>query len=79
MAALPPSDRRACVPGSSARARTGPPGAKQDGGLRHHQIGPDGTLRDTVVFSILAAEWPTVRLALGEKLAGAASTVPAGS
>ncbi|MPV89284.1 GNAT family N-acetyltransferase [Georgenia ruanii] len=44
-------------------------GAKQDGVLRSHQIGRDGTLRDTVVFSILASEWPTVRLALSEKLA----------
>jgi RimJ/RimL family protein N-acetyltransferase len=44
-------------------------GAKQDGVLRSHQIGRDGTLRDTVVFSIVAAEWPTVRLSLSEKLA----------
>ncbi|PCN46415.1 N-acetyltransferase [Curtobacterium sp. 'Ferrero'] len=43
-------------------------GAKQDGVLRNHQLGRDGTLRDTVVFSIIASEWPTVRLALAEKL-----------
>ena len=36
-------------------------GAKQDGILRNHQIAPNGTLRDTVVFSITAAEWPTVK------------------
>ena len=36
-------------------------GAKQDGILRHHQILPDGTLRDTVVFTIVAAEWPAVK------------------
>jgi RimJ/RimL family protein N-acetyltransferase len=36
-------------------------GAKQDGILRAHQIGADGMLRDTVVYSITAAEWPTVR------------------
>lgn len=36
-------------------------GAKQDGVLRNHMIGPDGTLRDTVVFSIVQSEWPTVR------------------
>ncbi len=36
-------------------------GAKQDGILRSHQIGPDGALRDTVVFSIVAAEWRTVK------------------
>ncbi|RKR75633.1 GNAT family N-acetyltransferase [Frondihabitans australicus] len=44
-------------------------GAKQDGVLRNHQIGRDGTLRDTVVFSITASEWPTVRLSLTERLA----------
>jgi RimJ/RimL family protein N-acetyltransferase len=36
-------------------------GAKQDGILRNHQIAPNGTLRDTVVFSIIASEWPTVK------------------
>lgn len=36
-------------------------GAKLDGVLRHHQRLPDGTLRDTVVYSIIAPEWPTVR------------------
>ncbi len=36
-------------------------GAKQDGILRNHQIQPDGTLRDTVVFSIIGGEWPAVK------------------
>ena len=36
-------------------------GAKLDGILRSHQIGADGTLRDTVVYSIVAAEWPAVK------------------
>ena len=36
-------------------------GAKQDGVLRNHQLAPNGTLRDTVVFSIIASEWPTVK------------------
>ncbi|GMO10992.1 MULTISPECIES: GNAT family N-acetyltransferase [Bradyrhizobium] len=36
-------------------------GAKQDGILRSHQVAPNGSLRDTVVYSITAAEWPTVR------------------
>ncbi|AZS36118.1 Putative ribosomal N-acetyltransferase YdaF [Microbacterium lemovicicum] len=45
-------------------------GAKQDGVLRSHRLGPDGTLRDTVVFSIIAAEWPAVRLGLSERLRG---------
>ncbi len=43
-------------------------GAKQDGVLRNHQLSRDGTLRDTVVFSIIASEWPTVRLGLQERL-----------
>jgi N-acetyltransferase len=36
-------------------------GAKQDGVLRNHQRHADGSFRDTVVFSILASEWPAVR------------------
>ena len=44
-------------------------GAKQDGVLRNHRLGPDGSLRDTVVFSILPHEWPAVRLGLQERLA----------
>jgi N-acetyltransferase len=36
-------------------------GAQLDGMLRAHQMSPDGTLRDTAVYSIVAAEWPTVR------------------
>jgi RimJ/RimL family protein N-acetyltransferase len=36
-------------------------GAKRDGVLRNHMILPDGTLRDTVVYSIIAGEWPQVR------------------
>ena len=43
-------------------------GAKQDGILRNHQIGPNGTLRDTVVYSILPGEWPTVKLHLTYQL-----------
>ncbi len=44
-------------------------GAKQDGVLRNHRLGPDGSFRDTVVFSILPHEWPAVRLGLQERLA----------
>lgn len=44
-------------------------GAKQDGILRNHRLGPDGTLRDTVVYSILPHEWPAVRLGLQSRLA----------
>ncbi|WP_324032869.1 GNAT family N-acetyltransferase [Shewanella sedimentimangrovi] len=36
-------------------------GAKQDGILRNHTIMPDGSLRDTVVYSITAGEWPAVK------------------
>ncbi len=36
-------------------------GARQDGVLRHHQARSDGTVRDSVMFSILAAEWPDVQ------------------
>ena len=36
-------------------------GAKQDGILRNHQLTQDGTLRDTVVFSIISGEWPAVK------------------
>jgi RimJ/RimL family protein N-acetyltransferase len=43
-------------------------GAKQDGVLRNHAIAPNGTLRDTVVFSIIASEWPTVKAHLRHQL-----------
>lgn len=43
-------------------------GAKQDGVLRNHLLGPDGSRRDTVVFSIIDAEWPTVRRSLDFRL-----------
>ena len=44
-------------------------GAKQDGILRNHSIMADGSLRDTVVFSIIASEWPAVQRHLQFKLA----------
>lgn len=44
-------------------------GARLDGVLRNHRLGPDGTLRDTVVYSILPHEWPAVALGLRERLA----------
>ena len=43
-------------------------GAKQDGVLRNHQVLRDGTLRDTVVFSIIATEWPAVKRHLAFRL-----------
>lgn len=50
-------------------------GAKQDGVLRSHTRSRDGLLRDTVVFSILAHEWPTVRQGLEFRLARRAERV----
>ncbi len=44
-------------------------GAKQDGVLRNHQRLADGSLRDTVVFSIIDSEWPAVRRHLAGRLA----------
>jgi len=44
-------------------------GAKLDGILRSHQIMPNGTLRDTCVYSITAAEWPTVKAHLAWQMA----------
>jgi RimJ/RimL family protein N-acetyltransferase len=43
-------------------------GAKLDGVLRSHQINRDGTLRDTCVYSVTAAEWPTVKTHLDFQL-----------
>jgi len=43
-------------------------GARLDGILRQHQIGRDGTLRDTCVYSILDREWPTVKAHLAHQL-----------
>ena len=43
-------------------------GAKLDGILRNHQIASNGTLRDTVVYSIIASEWPTVKAHLDYQL-----------
>lgn len=36
-------------------------GANRDGILRHHTVRADGSVRDTVMYSILASEWPDVR------------------
>lgn len=43
-------------------------GAQQDGILRAHRIMPDGTLRHTVVYSILAEEWSGVKASLEHRL-----------
>ena len=44
-------------------------GAKKDGVIRHHAARRDGTVRDSVMYSILAAEWPDVRRHLELRLA----------
>ena len=36
-------------------------GAKKDGVIRHHKLRRDGSVRDTVMFSMLATEWPDVK------------------
>ena len=46
---------------STSRAGIERLGAKLDGVLRSQQILPDGSRRDTVVYSILDIEWPSVR------------------
>tara|TARA_B110000003_G_scaffold151733_1_gene152509 strand:+ start:1618 stop:2217 length:600 start_codon:yes stop_codon:yes gene_type:complete len=43
-------------------------GAKFDGILRNHSIMPNGTLRDTAVYSIIKSEWPTVKSHLNFQL-----------
>jgi len=43
-------------------------GAKQDGVLRNHKRHPDGTPRDTVIFSIIDAEWQGVKRHLQHRL-----------
>lgn len=44
-------------------------GAKEEGILRSHMVMPDGRVRDSVLYSILAHEWPGVKVNLQAKLA----------
>ena len=44
-------------------------GAKKDGVLRHHALRRDGSVRDSVMYSILLSEWPDVRRHLELRLA----------
>ncbi len=39
-------------------------GARKDGVLRHHALRRDGTVRDTVMYSLAAGEWPEVKVQL---------------
>jgi RimJ/RimL family protein N-acetyltransferase len=43
-------------------------GAQYEGTLRNHRIRPDGTIRDTAMFSIIDTEWPAVKLGLLRRL-----------
>ena len=43
-------------------------GARKDGMLRHHALRRDGTVRDTVMYSMTAAEWPAARDQLPTRL-----------
>jgi RimJ/RimL family protein N-acetyltransferase len=43
-------------------------GAKKDGVIRHHHLRRDGTVRDTVMYSILRGEWPEIKSHLHYKL-----------
>ncbi|MCV7227674.1 GNAT family N-acetyltransferase [Mycolicibacterium komossense] len=54
---------------STSRAAIERLGAKLDGVLRSQQLLPDGSRRDTVVYSILDIEWPAVRNNLSFRLA----------
>ena len=44
-------------------------GARKDGVLRHHAVRRDGTVRDSVMYSVLVSEWPDVKRHLELRLA----------
>jgi RimJ/RimL family protein N-acetyltransferase len=48
-------------------------GARRDGVIRHHFARRDGTVRDSVMYSILLAEWPDVKRHLALRLARASA------
>jgi|SRR5690625_4543845 len=48
-------------------------GARYEGTLRRYQRRSDGTVRDTVLFSVLAEEWPTVRKTVQARLDGSSA------
>jgi RimJ/RimL family protein N-acetyltransferase len=59
---------RTHVANQRSRAAMEKMGAKLDGVLRSHQIMPNGSLRDSAVYSIVASEWPQVREGLRARL-----------
>ncbi len=44
-------------------------GARKDGVLRHHAVRRDGTIRDTVMYSMTVGEWPEAKAELEARLA----------
>ncbi len=53
-------------------------GAKRDGLIRHFSTRRDGSARDVVIYSIIASEWPEVKLHLTQRLARHGMHHPAG-
>ena len=51
-------------------------GAKEEGVFRNHMINDDGSIRHTVYYSIIDAEWPEVKRRLEEKLQAASERLP---
>jgi RimJ/RimL family protein N-acetyltransferase len=49
-------------------------GVRKDGAIRHHWPRRDGTIRDTVMYSLLASEWPDVKRHLELRLKRNAAT-----
>ncbi len=56
------------VRNAKSRAAIARIGASQEGILRAHMVLPDGYVRDSVIFSITAPEWPAARAALQQRL-----------
>ncbi len=52
-------------------------GARKDGVLRHHAVRRDGTIRDTVMYSMTAGEWPEAKAELTARLAHRPGIEPA--
>lgn len=52
-------------------------GAKKDGVIRHFEVRPDGSVRNSHIYSILASEWPIVRRHLKQRLRRHGSRLPA--
>lgn len=53
---------------AKSRAAIARIGAREEGILRSHMVMRDGRVRDSVIFSVVRAEWPAVRAALAAKL-----------